>query len=69
MAFLTTVHHLTPNLGDVISIHCPCCKSPHMEQDKEKHSYWTCANGHVFYVRLYPSSVKSLNLGFHQVNK
>lgn len=62
MAFLTTVHHLDISPRDVISINCPCCKSPHMEQDKDKQLYWTCENGHVFYFSIYESSSKTLNI-------
>jgi hypothetical protein len=62
MANLTTVHHININSSDVISVNCPSCKTNQMEQDKEYLSYWTCGNGHKFYVSLYQSSVKTLNL-------
>lgn len=66
MAILTTVHHIAINLGEVISINCPCCKSAHMEQDKEKNAYWTCDKGHTFYVDIYQSSAKAFNIRFHK---
>lgn len=64
MANLTTVHHITINLKDVISVNCPVCACHRMTQDKEKDAYWTCENGHEFYVSLYESSAKSLSLRF-----
>jgi hypothetical protein len=62
MANLTTVHHININIDDVISVNCPVCKCHRMFRDQEKTSYWTCDNGHEFYVDLYESSAKALNL-------
>jgi hypothetical protein len=62
MANLTTVHHVDIKLGEVISINCPICKCNQMVQNKYWLAYWTCGNGHEFYVSLYESSAKTLNL-------
>ena len=69
MANITTVHHINVNLREVISINCPICKSHRMEQDKQHTAYWTCEEGHIFYVDLYQSSAKALNLRFHHCNR
>lgn len=65
MAILTTVHHIAFSSGEVISINCPCCQTAHMERDKENETHWTCEHGHRFYVDLYQSSAKALNIRFH----
>lgn len=62
MAILTTVHHIAINSGEVISINCPCCKSANMKQDKKNSEYWMCDNGHIFYLDIYESSARSLNI-------
>jgi hypothetical protein len=62
MANLTTVHHVSISLNDVVSINCPVCSCHRMIQDKQSNAYWTCENGHVFYLSVYQSSAKSLSL-------
>lgn len=64
MASLKTVHHISHKLNEVISINCPVCGCAHMEVDRDTGGfhYWTCQNGHYFYVSIYESSAKALNV-------
>lgn len=64
MAKIKTVHHMNIDLGELISVNCPVCKTNKMLQDQEKPDYWVCEHGHSFWVNLYQSSVDSLNLAF-----
>lgn len=66
---LKTIHHISPKTRDVFSFNCPACGSCHMSQDPDKTHYWTCSNGHEFYVDLYESTAKTLNLCFIDVSK
>ena len=66
---MKTVHHIDPKLGDTFSFNCPVCGSCHMERDPQHDHYWTCHSGHEFYVSLYQSSAKTLNLYFMPVPK
>jgi len=65
---MKTVHHIDPKPGDTLSFNCPVCGCAHMQQDKNCDHYWFCHNGHEFYVRLYQSSAKTLNLSFVPVH-
>lgn len=71
MAKLKTVHHISLQLNEVISINCPICGCAHMEADKkiDGFRYWTCQNGHYFYVTIYESSAKALNIAFALRNR
>lgn len=65
---LKTIHHISPKAGDVFSFNCPKCGSCHMSQDLDASCYWTCINGHIFYISLYQSFAKTLNLNFLEVS-
>lgn len=71
MAKLKTVHHISLQLNEVISINCPICGCAHMEADRktEGFHYWTCQNGHKFYVSVYESSAKALNVALLWQNR
>jgi hypothetical protein len=71
MALLKTVHHISLKLNEIISINCPVCGCAHMEADKEGGGFhdWTCQNGHHFYVSIYESSAKALNIAFLMRNR
>lgn len=71
MAKLKTVHHISLQLGEVISINCPICGCAHMEQQKglESFHYWVCQKGHEFYVSIYESSAKALNVSLIWQNR
>jgi hypothetical protein len=61
---MKTVHHIDPKPSDTFSFNCPVCGCAHMERDPQNDRYWTCHNGHEFYVSVYQSSAKTLNLCF-----
>jgi hypothetical protein len=71
MALLKTVHHISHKLNEIISICCPVCGCSHMEADKkiDGFRYWTCQNGHYFYVSVYESSAKALNVALLWQNR
>jgi hypothetical protein len=61
---MKTVHHIDPKPSDTFSFNCPVCGCAHMERDPQNDRYWTCHNNHEFYVSVYQSSAKTLNLCF-----
>lgn len=71
MAKLKTVHHISLQLNEVISINCPICGCAHMEADRNTGGfhYWSCQKGHRFYVSVYESSAKALNVALLWQNR
>lgn len=67
---IKTIHHISPKVNDVFSFNCPRCGSCRMANiDPDFFNYWTCSNGHAFYVDLYESTAKTLNLCFKDVSE
>ena len=61
---MKTIHHIDIKTGDTVSFNCPECGSAHMERGEKHLANWICHNGHVFFVMLYQSRAKTLNLAF-----
>jgi hypothetical protein len=66
---MKTIHHIDSKRGDTFSFNCPVCGTSQMTADIDSTMYWTCGNGHEFFISLYQSHAGTLNLSIVQTIK